>query len=424
MVHYKNYWKDKEHVIKESKKYYCRSDFNKFSRKAYEEARKNKWLDEMTWLNSKNVYVDKVDTVYKYNFKEKNAVYIGRTVHIDLRDYQHRTVLNDSVYKFAKENNLEIPKMEIIESKLTVPEGINREIYWEQYYRDNGYTIINQKACGSIGSMAKGKWSRNKCFEESKKYNSRADFFNNSSSAYQKALKEGWLDEMTWLSNTHRYTRGYWKNKEHVMEEAKKYASKKEFEENSHSAFLAAHRYGFIKEMNWLVKQKQHGKNYWNHEHIKEEASKYKTKTQFANGNRPAYNAARRLNFIEKLFPNKIKQTQKLKKISNDKLPKGYWKNKENMMKEARKYKTKEEFQKGNLTAFLAAHRYGFIDEMEWLVIQKQHKKKYWTYKHIEEEALKYNTKTEFYKNNQTAYRAALKMGIIDDFFMLNDYVE
>ncbi len=106
------------------------------------------------------------------------------------------------------------------------------------------------------------------------------------------------------------------------------------------------------------------------------------------------------------------------------KRPKGYWKNKENMMEEARKYTTKEEFQKGNLSAFLAAHRYGFIDEMDWLVKQKQHKKGYWTYQHIEEEAVKYNTKTEFYQNNQTAYRAALKLGIIDDFFMMNDYIE
>lgn len=104
--------------------------------------------------------------------------------------------------------------------------------------------------------------------------------------------------------------------------------------------------------------------------------------------------------------------------------PKGYWKNRENMMSEARKYKTKEEFQEKNLTAFLAAHRYGYIDDMDWLVKQKQHKKGYWTYKHIEEEALKYDTKSEFFKGNQTAYRAALKMGVIDDFFMMNDYIQ
>lgn len=104
--------------------------------------------------------------------------------------------------------------------------------------------------------------------------------------------------------------------------------------------------------------------------------------------------------------------------------PKGYWKDKENMMNEARKYSTKEEFQKGNIYAFLAAHKYGYIDDMEWMVKLKEHKNGYWTYDHIKDEALKYNTKSEFFRGNQTAYRAALRLGIIDDFFSLNNYVQ
>ena len=103
--------------------------------------------------------------------------------------------------------------------------------------------------------------------------------------------------------------------------------------------------------------------------------------------------------------------------------PRGYWKNKDNMMREARKYTNKDEFKRGNLSAFLAAYRYGYIDEMDWLVRQKQHKKGYWDYGHIEEEAVKYNTKSDFARGNNTAYRAALKLGIIDDFFSLNDYL-
>lgn len=100
--------------------------------------------------------------------------------------------------------------------------------------------------------------------------------------------------------------------------------------------------------------------------------------------------------------------------------PKGYWKNKENLFLEAKKYTSKEEFKSNNLTAFLAAYKYGYIDEMDWLVKQKQHKKGFWTYKEIEKESMKYKTKTEFFKKNQTAYRAALKLGIIDDFFITN----
>ena len=41
MRHPKNYWKNKENVINESKEYTSRTDFKKKSNKAYEEARKN-----------------------------------------------------------------------------------------------------------------------------------------------------------------------------------------------------------------------------------------------------------------------------------------------------------------------------------------------------------------------------------------------
>ena len=422
--HKKRRWKTKKDVIEESKKYNNRTDFRKKSRQAYEIANKNKWLDDMVWLNTKNVYLDKVDTIYKYFFPTKNAIYVGRTIHKELRDYQHRTVTNDSVFDFATKNSLEIPQMEIIETNLTVLEGSSREKYWEKYYKDNGYSIINKRPCGGIGSMAKGKWSKKKCFEESKKYNTRTDFFTNSNSAYQKSLKEGWLDEMTWLSNTHKYPRGYWRKKENVMSESKKYSSKIDFQNNNTSAYQSALKCGWIKEMHWLVKQAQKPFGFWkNKENVINESKKYDNITDFRKNSITAYQAAKKEGYLNELIWLKNTKCYSKKKIKNSKHLKGYWKNRENIMAEARKYSTKEEFKKGNLTAFLAAYKYGYIDEMYWLVKKKQHKWGHWTYENIEKEAIKYNTKTEFFKGNQTAYRAALKLGIIDDFF-LNDYIQ
>lgn len=156
-------------------------------------------------------------------------------------------------------------------------------------------------------------------------------------------------------------------------------------------------------------------KGYWSvKENVIEESKQFKTRTEFKKKSGNAYNSAVKYKWINEM---------PWLDINNKKLPKGYWKNEKNIMHEAKKYSTKENFKKGNLTAFLMSYKYGFIEKMDWLVRQKQHKKGYWTYKHIEEEALKYNTKTEFFKGNQTAYRAALKLGIIDDFF-LNDYIQ
>ena len=153
MAHRLLYWEDKERTIEESKKYSSRVAFHNGSHGAYVVSKKNGWLDEMPWLNRRNVYKDPVDTVYKYHFVNENAVYIGRTIYPELRDKQHRVRENDTVNKFAKKHNIEIPKMEIIEDKLTIVEGAKRENYWAKYYKNKGITLINKQPCGSLGLM-------------------------------------------------------------------------------------------------------------------------------------------------------------------------------------------------------------------------------------------------------------------------------
>ena len=153
-------------------------------------------------------------------------------------------------------------------------------------------------------------------------------------------------------------------------------------------------------------------RNYWKiKDNVFEESKKYKNRTEFKKGNNCAYNSARNNCWLDEMTW-----------LGNDegKNPKGFWKDKENVIKEAKKYKTKEEFQKKNITAFLAAYRYGFMRELTWLIRQKHHKWGYWTYDKIEKEAFKYKTKSDFCKGNPTAYRAALKLNVIDDFFLTN----
>ena len=58
MAHRLTFWEDKNITFNESKKYSSRTDFSHGSYGAYRVAKKNGWLDEMTWLNRKNVYKD------------------------------------------------------------------------------------------------------------------------------------------------------------------------------------------------------------------------------------------------------------------------------------------------------------------------------------------------------------------------------
>ena len=204
MAHRLTYWENKDVTFKESKKYSSRTEFCKGSHGAYRVSKKNGWLDEMTWLNRKNVYKDPVDVVYRYYFPQYNAIYVGRTIYPKLRDVQHRTREKDTVYRFAKENNSNIPDMEILEEGLTVLQGAEREGYWEMHYRNKGFKMINKQPCGSLGLMCRGKWSKEKCFEEAKKYKTRSEFQQNSSQAYHISMEKGWIEDMTWFPKNRR----------------------------------------------------------------------------------------------------------------------------------------------------------------------------------------------------------------------------
>lgn len=307
------FWEIKENTMTESKKYSSRVEFHDKSHGAYTVAKRNNWLDEMTWLNRKNVYKDPVDCVYKYHFVNENAIYIGRTIYPELRDKQHRVREYDSVYKFAHEHDAEIPEMEVLEEGLTVTQGAEREVHWEKYYRDNGYTLINKQPCGSLGYMCKGKWSKEKCFEEAKKYKTRSEFQKNASHAIHIARVNGWLDEMEWLPKKEHHPKGYWNVKENVVNEAKKYTSVTEFQKGSGGAFNSARRLGIMDEFTWFEKK--------------------------------------------------------------EKLPFCYWKNKEHCIEESKKYASRNEFRKGNQSAYWASLKYGYLDEMIWLPKRKSTKR-------------------------------------------------
>jgi hypothetical protein len=408
MAHRLIYWEDKEKTFEESKKSSSRTEFKEKSFGAYRVAKKNGWLDEMTWLNRKNVYKDPVDCVYKYHFVNENAVYIGRTIYPELRDKQHRLREKDSVNRFAKEHNTEIPKMEIIEDKLTVVEGAKREVYWEKYYRDNGFHMINAQPCGSLGLMCRGKWSKEKCFEEAKKYKLRSEFQKNASQAYAISMQRGWIKEMTWFPKNREHTNGYWKNKENFLKEAKKYSSKNELAKGNLAAYTAGRKYGYLNEVEWKNERKVLPYGYWmDKEHVMEEAKKYSSKIEFQKKNQSAYGAALKYGYLEEM-PWLIKH-----KISHNR---GFFKNKEFIMKQGKKYKTRGDFQKHDKPAYNAALKYGWLDEMYWMPKDKKFPRGYWSnIENVINETKKFKTKKEIKENNPYLYKIISKKGYIEE---------
>ena len=96
----------------------------------------------------------KRDNIYIYLWEEFNTVYIGRTINPKGRHYQHKHRKSEATYKFSSEHHVEHPKMIIIENDLTIEEGVEREKYWINEYRENSpYNVLNKREGGEVGRI-------------------------------------------------------------------------------------------------------------------------------------------------------------------------------------------------------------------------------------------------------------------------------
>lgn len=287
----------------EAKKYSSRGEYQEKNASAYQVALKNKWLDDYTWLenNAFNLYADKIDCVYVYEFLDQKAVYVGRTLMArkEDRDKEH-AFSNDAVARFAYTHEIPVPSIKVLEENLTIREGTNLEEFYVRKYKDEGWQILNIAKTGSIGALGKDKWTKKACFEEAMKYKTKVSFEKNSASAYGKALKKGWLREYTWLKEGHK-PNNYW-TYERCYEEAKKYKTRTELQKAPNRAYEAARNHGWLDDYTWFV-SKSHKP--WTYETCLEESKKYDTRTQFCNNSSGAYDVARKRGWLDDFFPLK-----------------------------------------------------------------------------------------------------------------------
>ena len=244
------YW-TYEMCFLEAKKYETKNEFQRKSSGAYHVALANKWLDDYTWLIDGRVklFTDKIDSVYAYEFPD-NTAYVGRTL-MKLQEARHiRHTTQGPVSKYAKSHNLEMPQMKVIEDNLTLEEGLQREDYWVNWYKEHGYNVLNKAktgvGCGSLGRISSGKWNYESCYEEAKKYKTRTEFCKKKSNAYEKANKMGWSKDYTWFVRPPQKPNGYWNIFENVECESKKYRTKREFCKGCRGAYDSARKHKWL----------------------------------------------------------------------------------------------------------------------------------------------------------------------------------
>ena len=90
-------------------------------------------------------------------------------------------------------------------------------------------------------------WTKDKCRLVALKYSNRNSFRNTDASAYRTAIAKKWLDEICSHMTGGKKPDGYW-NKDHCKEEALKYKNKTQFRKNCSSAYNSAKKNKWLKE--------------------------------------------------------------------------------------------------------------------------------------------------------------------------------
>lgn len=256
-----------------------------------------------------------------------------------------------------------------------------------------------------------GWWTKEHCIEEARKYNRVCDWRKCGNGSYDIACKNGWLSECSAHMERSKKHNGYW-TKERCLECARKYNSIKEWSGSDNRSYDAA------KKHKWLDECTSHmtcsgRRNYWTLERCKSEAIKYESTSEWKKKDITSYNAAKKHKWLEQCnchmkkkvrhftFELCIEEAREYSYLSqwrktysyvvarrngwieecskhmiDDALkPAGYW-TREKCIEDARKYKTRTEWARNSSAAYTISKRIGCFDEcVSHMPDKRNHKK-------------------------------------------------
>ena len=140
------------------------------------------------------------------------------------------------------------------------------------------------------------RWNDETCYELARQCKSRTEFQKKSKGAYSAAKRNGWLKDYTWFEVRQKPS-GYW-DKEHCYEAAKECYSCVEFATKYGTAYQKALKHGWLKDYTWF--ERKHKPNgYWDKEHCYEAAKECKSVSGFRKQYNRAYYIARKNNWLQ-----------------------------------------------------------------------------------------------------------------------------
>lgn len=183
--------------------------------------------------------------------------------------------------------------------------------------------------------------------------------------------------------------------KEKCSEEALKYITRNEFLTKSPGAYNSARNNGWLPDICAHMKRLCNIKDHWSNHTCREEALKFETRSEFHKKSGSAYIAATKLNILDEICSHMITPIRTR-----------LW-TRENCQEEAAKYNNKSDFRANSAKAYSAAQKNGWLNDICSHMIAWRKPKGFWIKENCRQEALKYASRSEFNKCSSRAYLIA-----------------
>lgn len=139
-----------EKIYEHALKYTSRKQWNINHKPTYEAARIYGYLDEccVHMKRQTNPYIDDIGTIYAFTFND-NTAYVGLSIKPEKRYNGH--MIKGPVYKkISKGFKFEY---KIVENGIPLANLSDKEIFYMEKFKSDGYVLLNVRRGGSLGSM-------------------------------------------------------------------------------------------------------------------------------------------------------------------------------------------------------------------------------------------------------------------------------
>lgn len=388
----------------------------------------------------------KMRCLYAITVNKTSYAYIGLTGNFKRRMRDH--LQTKRFTELAQEYGSESIVLNQLTDYLDAEEAQRKEAELMENYLINGFFLLNKAKAGALGGTTI-KWTEEAILEDSKKYTNVMDWVNTPKSGYPAASAAGILEKATAHMERQMKTPGSW-TKAEVVEYSIQFTTITEWNKEDKKSYAAAQRMGLLDDPDvvghftkGLVINKK-----WTKEKVLADAKNYSSRSEWKKNSGAAYRASRNDDYFDEAVAD-MKTPEKTRKWTKEKImldakkyksrsewnryspsavsaarkrgcfdqavnhmkiliPKGKWSKKSSVLTSAKKYKSKSEWQRHEVGAYESAKNNGWFEEAT-VHMKRPVSIIKWTKKAVLEDSKNHNSRSKWKKNSPGAYNSARK---------------